>query len=132
MVAGGKRDKNAIVSVINQIGVMNAPIVWPQLEKLLNKLVKIGPSMKVWGRLLCIVNPDLFCTVASISVRRNLSQAFNLPQTLFGQTEGYVKLLRLIHSSPWFNSPLPVNKEEVNIWSSRVAFMDAIFYDYQM
>lgn len=42
---------------------------------------------------------------------------------------GYVKLLRLIHASPWFQSRRPKDMEAVEIWKRRAAFLDAIFYE---
>ena len=84
--------------------------------------------MKVWGRFLCLVRPDLYCTVASISVRTNLSKTLKVPQSHFERVEGYIQLLKLIHASPWFYSSKPRGKEEASVWERRVAFMDAIFY----
>ncbi len=84
--------------------------------------------MKVWGRLLCIVRPDVYCTVASPSVRTNLSKTLTVAQKDFERPEGYILLLKLIHASPWFNSIEPKDTIEADVWARRVAFMDAIFY----
>ena len=83
------------------------PVQWNLLERRLNSLVALGPSMKVWSRLLCLVRPDLYCTIASQVVRRHLSTVFHIPQCRIAQVEGYVELLVAIHACPWFNSPQP-------------------------
>ncbi len=128
LASGTKKQKKTIVDVINEIGKLNLPIEWKEFEELLKKLIKLGPSIKVWGRLLCLIRPDVFCTVASNPVRTNLSKTLKIPKSHFGKTEGYIQLLKLIHSSPWFNSSVPKKKEELKIWGRRVALMDAIFY----
>jgi hypothetical protein len=70
-VGGTGRDctaaqKRTVVDVINEIGGIDPPVDWDRLGKLLDRLISIGPSMKVWSRLLCLVRPDLYCTVAVV------------------------------------------------------------------
>jgi hypothetical protein len=85
--------------------------------------------MKVWSRVLCLVRPDLYCTIASISVRKNLSRTLGIPQTRFQAPDGYIELAKLIHASPWFQAPMPMNEEQAEVWKRRAAFMDGIFYE---
>lgn len=125
---GTLRQKTTIANAINDIAQLNNPIPWHQLKLNLDSLISLGPTMKVWGRLLCIVRPDLYCTVAAISVRQNLSKTLSVPQNRFNSSEGYIKLIKLIHSSPWFNSTKPENEIPATIWERRAAFLDAIFY----
>ena len=130
LLAGSKKKPLEIIAqCINTISQFNHPVPWNQLESNLNKLCKLGQTMKVWGRLLCLVRPDLFCTVASTSVRQELSVALHIPQKQFETPEGYILLIKFIHSSPWFNSDRPKGKKERAIWERRVAFIDAITYD---
>jgi hypothetical protein len=126
---GVASQKNTLVNVMNEIGEINPPVDWDRLRKLLDRLISIGPSMKVWSRLLCLVRPDLYCTVASLSVRKQLSQVLEMPQTEFASREGYVRLLRLIHASPWFQSSRPKDADEADVWRKRTAFLDAIIYE---
>ena len=126
--SGTTKEKQTIVDIINKISILNPPIDWNHFNDLLKKLIKLGPTIKVWGRLLCLVRPDLFCTVASISVRENLSKTLSLPQICFESTDGYIQLLQLVHAAPWFNSSRPIEIKEAEIWQRRVAFMDAVFY----
>lgn len=129
LLANGKpKEWSTIVSAINATAGLNPPTPWSQLRSHLDRLVALGPTMKVWGRLLCIVRPDLYCTVASVSVRQNLSATLGVPQSRFDGPEGYIQLTKLIHSSPWFNSGKPEPKEQAAIWRRRAAFLDAIFY----
>lgn len=123
------KTKRRIVSAINNICRMNTPMNWIHLEKLLNQLTDIGPTMKVWGRILTLVRPGLYCTISSESVRSNLSKMFNVSKSAFVEPEGYIQLIKMIHASPWFNSSQPLNKRESEIWKCRVALMDAIFYE---
>lgn len=129
LLANGKlSQKRTIVEMVNAIARYEAPIRWTALESRLDELVSLGPTMSVWGRLLCLVRPDLYCTVASPSVRRNLSNTLDVPQNSFDTPKGYIQLIRLLHSSPWFHSSKPANKAQEAIWERKVAFMDAIFY----
>lgn len=128
MANGTLKQWTTITEAVNAIAVLNPPVPMAQLKKQLDKLISLGPSMKVWGRILCLIRPDLYCTVASTSVRKNLSKTLEVPQNRFGKPEGYLQLIKLIHSSPWFNSNQPVGKKELEIWKRRAAFMDAIFY----
>ena len=79
--------------------------------------------------LLKLVRPDLYCTVAAPSVRKQLSEVLEMPQNHFGSSEGYIKLLRLVHASPWFQSSKPRNADAAEVWRRRTAFLDAIIYE---
>jgi hypothetical protein len=128
MAKGTMRQREVIVGAINRIANMNPPIPWHKLKLALDELAKLGFTMKVWSRLLCIVRPDTYCTVASTSVRRKLAKTLGLTQHTFERPDGYIQLLKLIHSSPWFRSTRPEGPREAAVWDRRVAFLDAIFY----
>ncbi len=113
---------------INNICILETPLNINILSQQLGILETIGPTIKVWSRILTILRPDIFCTVASPSVRENLSKTLKLPKSHFGTIEGYIKLIKLIHACPWYNSSKPTIKKEIKIWERRAAFMDAIFY----
>ncbi|MCC6165013.1 MAG: phospholipase D family protein [Acidobacteria bacterium] len=129
LVRNGTAQQHAtIVRSMNAISALPRPIPWRRLERVLHDLVRIGPTMKVWGRLLCLVRPDLFCTVAAPTVRANLSQVVGIGQGRFADVDGYIELIRLLHASPWFNTSAPQTRRAKEIWNRRVAYMDAIFY----
>jgi hypothetical protein len=129
MLANGtSKEHQTIVNSINAIAALSVPLDWKTLQKHLNNLVALGPTMKVWGRLLALVRPDLFCTISAPQVRRNIANTLDKPERYFEEVEGYLMLVQLIHSSPWFNSKAPV-KNELEIWKRRVAFLDVVFYN---
>lgn len=125
---GSTQEKNKLISAINSIQKQQVPLDWKKLEADLIRLTALGPTMKVWGRVLAIIRPDLFCTISSESVRTGLAAITKKPKSHFQTAEGYLLLIRQIHSSPWFNSPEPVNKAEREVWKNRVAFLDVILH----
>ena len=126
---GSSKEHRTIANSINAIADLPLPLDWNNLRKHLNNLVALRPSMKVWGRLLAIVRPDLFCTISAPQVRKNIANTLDKSEKYFEEVEGYLALIQLIHSSPWFNSKAPIKKNELEIWKSRVAFLDVVFYN---
>lgn len=127
-VNGSQRQKLSIVNAVNAVAQLELPLSLEALKDNLNKLVQIGPTMKVWGRLLCLVRPDLYCTVSSDEVRKNLSGALGIPKNRIYSVDGYVHLIKLIHSTPWFTAQAPSDTEQASVWKRRAAYLDAIFY----
>lgn len=128
MANGSATKKRTAVNAINNICRLEVPLDIDLLSENIEDLIGIGPTIKVWSRILTILRPDIFCTVASLSVRENLSKTLEIPKSRLETVDGYIDLLKLIHSCPWYNSSKPSMKEEINIWARRAAFMDAIFY----
>ncbi len=129
MLANGTEwEQAAIVESINSAANLQRPLDQELLKRCLDSLVDLGPTMKVWSRLLCLVRPDLYCTIASHSVRRNFAAVFGIPQTMMAKVDGYIQLLEAIHSLPWFNSPRPAKGGERRVWERRVALLDAVIY----
>jgi hypothetical protein len=128
MTNGSNLSKHKAINIINNICFQEMPVDYDLLSQDLERLTKLGPTIKVWSRVLTIVRPDIYCTVASPSVRENLSKTLERPKSKLVTVDGYIDLLKLIHSCPWYNSFEPSFKKENNIWKRRVAFMDAIFY----
>jgi len=117
-----------IIQAVNAMARLDAPIPVDQLHPHLESLVSLGNTLKVWSRLLALVRPDLYCSVASDCVRRNLSEMLDIPADRFSTMDGYAELIGMIHLAPWFNSAEPAFAAESAIWQRRVAFMDAILY----
>lgn len=128
LLKSSEQSWGTIVGAVNSIAKLSPPIKWTELESHLSKLVGLGNTMKVWGRVLCLVRPDLYCSVSSDSFRRELAKILLVPTTSFADTEGYIQLIKRLHSSPWFNSAKPQDQNESAIWARRVAFMDGIFW----
>lgn len=129
LLKGGEaKHRQLIVKVVNQISVMTQPLDYGKLRECLEKLVGLGFTMKVWGRVLMLARPDLFCTVCSDSLRKNLSKSLAIPQKQFETAEGYLSLIKYLHASPWFRANRPRKKLERYIWDNRMALVDPIFY----
>ena len=128
LLKSGEERWDTIVTAVSHIANLNPPLKWKELESRLCKLVELGNTMKVWGRVLCLVRPDLYCSVSSESFRRELAKTLLVPKTLFEDPKGYIQLIKLLHSSPWFNSPRPQDQGEAAVWARRVAFMDGVFW----
>lgn len=129
LIASGTLEQHRIIcNSINRIVSLQLPLNYITLKRELQKLENLGQSMKVWGRLLAITRPDLYCTISAPSVRLNLSNLLEKPQSYFMSIDGYIDLLKLIHHSPWFNAPRPSINREIEIWQRRVAFLDVVLY----
>ena len=126
---GTVHEQRTIARNINAIANLKTPIPYDQLAQHLNALLLLGPTMNVWSRLLCIVRPGIYCTVASPSVRTNLSAALEISKSRFERVDGYVDLLRRIHASPWYGAAEPTDHAQRAIWRRRAAFLDTIFYE---
>lgn len=125
---GSPSEKGTIVNELNAIYHLPVPTPYRSLRAHLDKLVGLGPTMKVWGRFLCIVRPDRFCTVASPGVRIRLSGALAVSQDDLVGANGYSKAIQALQKAPWFSSRCPFDPKESVIWRRRMAFLDAIFY----
>jgi hypothetical protein len=101
MLANGPaRTQKAMVAALNEIGTLEVPIDWGRLSSLLDRLISLGPTMKIWSRLVCLMRPDLYCTIASPRVRKNLSMVLETAQDRFASRDGYIELTQMIHASP--------------------------------
>jgi HKD family nuclease len=128
LVKSRKRSWGTFVSAVNHIAMLEPPVVWNELESHLRRLVRLGNTMKVWGRVLALIRPDLYCSVSSSPLRTQIAKTLKVPSGLFEEVEGYTRLIKLLHSSPWFNSPKPLRSAEAEVWKRRAAFMDGIFW----
>ncbi len=126
--SGTIEDHTIIIESINLAASFKAPIEWETLREILTSLFDLGFRMSCWGRLLCLARPDLYPTVSSPKLRRKLSKLLGVTQDSFNEVDGYIKLLKYIHSTPWFNSKKPKTTEELFVWKNRVALLDPIFH----
>jgi hypothetical protein len=125
---GSSSELRKVAVAVNQAGTLSTPVDWTKLKHAVTSLERLGFTMKTWGRLLALTRPDLYCTVSANSVRENLSGVMGMPQSHFQRSDGYIRLLQLIHKAPWFRSERPSNTMEAAIWDCRVAFIDPIYY----
>ena len=128
LAEGDIESKRTIVNAMNAIFRLPLPMPWDRLQRQLAKLEQLGPTMKVWSRLLTIARPDIFGTIAATTVRNNLANLLAVPDSYFATVDGYIYFLRQIHNAPWFNSPEPLDDFERAVWGNRVALLDTILY----
>jgi hypothetical protein len=127
MLANGTlKEKRAICKAMNNIRVLKMPDDYDGLTIELKKLVALGPSIKVWGRLLAITQPDKYCTISAKWLRKGFSKLLGKPVSYFETIEGYIELLKIIHQSPWYNRKRPKDAIERKIWELRVAMIDLV------
>ncbi len=95
------------------------------LEASKEALALRGVGLGCWTRLLSVKRPDTFLSVNSASINRI--------RTVFGSApsgaQAYLKLTRRILDFPWASSAPPANKIERELWSARVALLDALLYE---
>lgn len=84
--------------------------------------------MKVWGRVLSLIRADLYCSVSSEVVRREIAKTLKVPKQRFEDVDGYIRLVKFLHSSAWSYSPRPHDTDEAAVWERRVAFRDGIVW----
>ena len=122
------KQKQLIVEVVNSIGAMSDSIDYVFLERQLNKLTAMGPTIKFWARFLAITRPDLYCTMASNSLRKNIAERLGTTQSHLCTVKGYVQFIRFVHTCEWYKSSKPARGLESRIWENRVAFIDEVFH----
>lgn len=81
MANGAVHEKKKAVNAINIICSQTDVIDYNQIQENLENLEKLGPSIKVWSRIITLIRPDIFCTISSISFRKNLSEIIKVSQT---------------------------------------------------
>lgn len=133
---GSASQKQKLVNIFNRIRHMDQPTDYGVLLPLLKELVRLRASggvhmsMSTWGRILLLARPDVYLSVCEDGVRSSLSENLKMPKYKLCTPEGYVKALKLLHATPWFNSPRPAKSgEEQWIWDHRVAYIDPLYYN---
>ena len=126
---GSKQQKTVMANAFNYIRSMQYPQGEAVLLLELRKLCALGPTMKVWGRILLLLRPELFITVSYPNLRKNLARELGVTRESFSEPSGYLKAIRRIHGGDWYNSDRPKNKLEALVWYSRAAYVDAVLRD---
>lgn len=88
---------------------------------------RFGPAVAT--RFLTLACPGRAVSVNKASAE-GLGRLFGLNGTVhtLGSADGYVSLLRKIHQTAWYQSPMPSNSFEQEIWGMRTALLDAFVY----
>ncbi|MGH1348927.1 MAG: hypothetical protein ACRBN8_45765 [Nannocystales bacterium] len=94
-----------------------------------NALAVRGVGLGCWTRLLAVKRPDVFVSVNAASVER-IREIFGASPT---NPRSYLKFTKRVLAFPWAQAPAPADDEgddvERELWSARVAMLDAILYE---
>ena len=78
-------------------------------------------------RLLAMKRPDVFVCVDSKN-RGDLCRELGVIQVGLDYERYWNEIVARVFDSPWWNAKRPKNHEDAEVWKSRAAFLDAIFY----
>lgn len=78
-------------------------------------------------RLLAMKRPDVFVCVDSKN-RSDLCRELGIVQSGLNYERYWNEIVGRVRDSPWWATKEPSNHEEAEVWRSRAAFLDAIFY----
>jgi len=85
--------------------------------------VRIAPP----SRLLCMKRPDYFLCLNSLN-KKQILKDFGISNREINYDEYWDVIIERILDSEWWNSPVPTNKLEKEVWNKRLAFLDSIYY----
>ena len=78
-------------------------------------------------RLLAMKRPDVFVCVDSKN-RSDLCQELGIVQAGLDYERYWDEIVERVQDSPWWMAAKPKNPDDAEVWKSRAAFLDAIFY----
>ena len=78
-------------------------------------------------RLLAMKRPDVFVCVDSKN-RRDLCKELGIVQSGLDYDRYWSEIVDRVRDSPWWQAPKPKDLDDAEVWKSRAAFLDAIFY----
>lgn len=89
-----------------------------------------GYGISPISRILSIKRPDDFFCLTSAN-QPKLLKNFGINKQI--KTKDYERyweeIIESVRESPWYNSDKPTNKKELLFWNTKVAMMDALFYN---
>ena len=110
------------------------PIIGPVTSKnyieyirLLEKAFKRS-GLPTATRLLAMKRPDYFFCFNSKN-KKAFSKEFGIPASRIDMENYWEEAIERIIDSNWWNSDAPNDENEKIVWSARVAFLDALFYE---
>lgn len=94
-----------------------------------NKDKKLGYGVTTISRLLAIKRPDVFFCLTGGN-ETYLYKDFGIKKIKSNEYERYWdEIIERIHQSSWYNTKVPDNLIEKELWENRVAMLDSMFYD---
>lgn len=85
-----------------------------------------GAGIAIASRLLAMKRPDCFVCLDKQNLTK-LCAEFGIPKTVTFESY-WENIIERIHNSVWYLSERPINEDELDAWSGRVAMLDSIFY----
>lgn len=79
------------------------------------------------SRLLTMKRPDYFLCLDARNKDR-LTREFGIKKSI-GYEDYWDSIIERIQDAPWWNAPPPAPGIEREVWESRAAFLDALYYD---
>lgn len=114
-----------IAPLLNAVPLNGHPSDTQILKYLTGAIAIYGVNLATATRLLIAKRPDLFLSVNGAN-RNQLKAVFGQAPT---RPDSYLRLLKRLWSTPWFQSREPAAEDERRIWRVRVAILDAVMYD---
>lgn len=87
-----------------------------------------GSGLPTATRLLTMKRPDYFFCLNSKN-KKAFSKEFGIPASRIDMENYWEEAIERIIDSNWWNSNVPTNSNDKVVWSARVAFLDALFYE---
>ncbi len=98
------------------------------LDEFIQAFPNKGRAIGSATRLLAMKRPDQFVCFDSKN-KEKLCKDFGIAQANMNFDRYWVEIIERIMDSPWWNVHRPADKEDGQVWDSRAAMLDAIFYD---
>lgn len=109
---------------------LNGKIEKKHFENYIRNFMKALPNWN-WiatsTRLLAMKRPDVFVCINSKN-RKKLCKEFGITQSNITYQRYWNEIISKIFDSKWWKVPRPKNKDEYQIWKSRGAFLDSLYY----
>ncbi|SMQ85910.1 HKD family nuclease [Devosia lucknowensis] len=79
-------------------------------------------------RLLAMKRPDVFVCVNGEN-RKGIAKALKFAPTTLDLENYWERVIEPIRQAPWFTTPRPSDRNNRDLWDTRVAMLDAIYYE---
>ena len=103
-------------------------IFFRNFEKFAQSVPKPRPGVGCASRLLAMKRPEAFICVNGEN-RSRLARAFGFSDGELRTAGGYWRFSEHVWSLPWYNSPQPRIRVQLEAWRARAALVDALYFE---
>ena len=103
-------------------------VAYRHFQAFVRRLPRARIGISTATRLLAMKRPDRFLCVDAKNIP-TLARTFGVTRTSLNTFAGYWILMRRIWQCPWFEAPRPRDGLAAAVWNSRVALLDAFYYE---